>query len=244
MSPSSSPAATAPVPTDGLMPPAVASAAQHAPKRPVPPAVPMTGVTADANPAPVPRAAAPRKRRSARPLYTEEERIRRDRSAWTTVQGVCAALQFLVFLWSCALVIRTLLTGEGVVLANGSVVIKTFTLYTIMVTGAIWEKDVYGQYLFAPAFFWEDVVSMGVIALHTAYLVALFGDYLPTRELMLLALAAYALYAVNAGQFILKLRRARLDRQDELAEIAAAEAAGTHAAHQMTNGVFATEGAR
>lgn len=185
---------------------------------------------------------APRRRRSARPLYTEEERIRRDRSAWTIVQGVLAALQFLVFLWSCALVIRTLLTGEGEVLANGSVIIKTFTLYTIMVTGAIWEKDVYGQYLFAPAFFWEDVVSMGVIALHTAYLVALFGDYLPTRELMLLALAAYALYAVNAAQFILKLRRARLDRQDELAEQAAAAAAAPHGV--VTGGTLATAEAR
>ena len=175
-------------------------------------AVPVGRPTPAATPATTRRAA-----RVARPLYTAEERQRRDRSPWTIVQGVLAALQFLVFLWSCALVVRTLLTGEGVGLANGSVVIKTLTLYTIMVTGAIWEKDVYGQYLFAPAFFWEDVVSMGVIALHTAYLVALFGELLPTRELLLLALAAYATYAVNAAQFILKLRRARLDRNPESA---------------------------
>jgi 3-vinyl bacteriochlorophyllide hydratase len=157
-----------------------------------------------------------RARRAPRPLYTEEERRRRDASPWTKVQGVLAAAQFFVFLGSCALVLRTLFTGEGLWLANASVVVKTLTLYTIMVTGAIWEKDVYGQYLFAPAFFWEDVVSMGVIALHTAYLVALVGDYLGTRELMLLALAAYATYVVNAGQFIWKLRRARLDRKSEL----------------------------
>ena len=155
-------------------------------------------------------------RRAPRPLYTEEERRRRDASPWTKVQGVLAAAQFFVFLGSCALVLRTLFTGEGLWLANASVVVKTLTLYTIMVTGAIWEKDVYGQYLFAPAFFWEDVVSMGVIALHTAYLVALVGDYLGTRELMLLALAAYATYVVNAGQFIWKLRRARLDRKSDL----------------------------
>ena len=80
-----------------------------------------------------------------------------------------------------------------------------------MVTGAIWEKVVFGQYLFAPAFFWEDVFSFGVIALHTAYVVALLGDYLPPTGLMLLALAAYAAYAINAGQFIWKLRAARLD---------------------------------
>jgi hypothetical protein len=29
-----------------------------------------------------------------------------------------------------------------------------------MVTGCIWEKVVFGRYLFAPAFYWEDVFSM------------------------------------------------------------------------------------
>lgn len=168
------------------------------------------------------------RRRPARPLYTEEERIRRDRSPWTKVQGVLAALQFFVFLGSLALVLRTLATGDGLVAANVSVVVKTLVLYTIMVTGAIWEHDVYGKYLFAPAFFWEDVVSMGVIALHTAYLVALWQGTLAPRELMLLALAAYATYVVNAGQFILKLRRARLDRKSESS--AAVDAGPDHAA--------------
>lgn len=83
-----------------------------------------------------------------------------------------------------------------------------------MVTGAIWEKRVFGRYLFAPAFFWEDVVSMGVIALHTAYLYALIAAALPTRELMYLALAAYAAYVINATQFLLKLRAARLAQRN------------------------------
>lgn len=147
----------------------------------------------------------------ARALYSSEERARRDASPWTLVQGILAPLQFLVFLASCALVIRTLATGEGLALANASVVIKTLVLYAIMVTGSIWERDVFGKWLFAPAFFWEDVVSMGVIALHTAYLAAAFGDLLAPRELMLLALAAYATYVVNAAQFLWKLRMARLE---------------------------------
>mgnify|MGYP001209419641 CR=1 FL=1 len=94
--------------------------------------------------------------------------------------------------------------------ATVSVVAKTFTLYLIMVTGCIWEKVVFGQYLFAPAFYWEDVFSMLVLALHTAYLAALAGGWLDARGLMLLALAAYAAYAINAVQFIVKLRMARL----------------------------------
>ena len=143
-------------------------------------------------------------------LYSEAERRRRDASPWTLVQGVLAPLQFAVFLLSLALVSRTLATGEGVALANASVVAKTFALYAIMITGSLWEKAVFGRYLFAPAFYWEDMVSMGVLALHTAYLAALATGALGTTGLMCLALSAYATYLVNAGQFLLKLRAARL----------------------------------
>jgi 3-vinyl bacteriochlorophyllide hydratase len=145
------------------------------------------------------------------PLYTAAERRRRDRSVWTLVQGVLAPLQFLVFLVSLALVLRWLFSGRGYELANASVVLKTLMLYTIMITGSIWEKVVFGRWLFAAAFFWEDVFSMLVLALHTAYLVALATGALDAHGLMLLALAAYASYVINAAQFILKLRAARLD---------------------------------
>ena len=147
---------------------------------------------------------------ASRPLYTPEERQRRDASIWTLVQGVLAPVQFLVFLVSLCLVCRYLLTGEGLAAATISVVVKTLVLYTIMVTGCIWEKDVFGVWLFAPAFFWEDVFSMLVLALHTAYLVALATGWLDARGQMLLALSAYASYVINATQFILKLRAARL----------------------------------
>ena len=108
-------------------------------------------------------------------LYTPEERRRRDESNWTLVQGILAPLQFLVFLASLALVVRTLTTGEGAFAADVSIVVKTLVLYTIMITGSIWEKVVFGRWLFAPAFFWEDVFSMLVLALHTLYLVMLLG---------------------------------------------------------------------
>lgn len=148
------------------------------------------------------------------PLYTPQQRLRRDSTNWTLVQGVLAPFQFVVFLVSLVLVVRYLATGEGLWAANASIVIKTAVLYLIMVTGAIWEKIVFGQYLFAPAFYWEDVFSMLVIALHTAYLVALIGGGLTPTALMWLALAAYAAYVINAGQFLLKLRAARLDTTD------------------------------
>ena len=146
---------------------------------------------------------------SSRPLYTNEERRRRDASPWTVVQGVLAPLQFAVFLVSLALVTRYLLTGAGYEVATWSVVIKTLVLYAIMVTGCIWEKEVFGRWLFAPAFFWEDVFSMLVLALHTAYLGVVIAGIGDGRAQMLLALAAYAAYVFNAAQFLLKLRAAR-----------------------------------
>jgi 3-vinyl bacteriochlorophyllide hydratase len=157
----------------------------------------------------------PSRQRLRRPLYTRDERARRDATVWTTVQGVLAPAQFLVFLISLALVLRCLATGEGYAAATVSIVVKTGVLLAIMVTGAIWEKVVFGRYLFAPAFFAEDVVSMGVIALHLAYVAALVGGWLEPNALLALALAAYLAYVVNAAQFVLKLRAARLDERGQ-----------------------------
>jgi 3-vinyl bacteriochlorophyllide hydratase len=153
--------------------------------------------------------------RQIRPLYTPDERLRRDATRWTLVQGLLAPIQFFVFLVSVVLVLRYLQTGEGETEATISIVIKTMLLYTIMITGCIWEKVVFGRYLFAQSFFWEDVFSMLVLALHTAYLFALFSGSLSVKEQMLLALAAYATYIINAIQFLLKLRAARLQSQSQ-----------------------------
>ena len=147
----------------------------------------------------------------AMPLYTLEERRRRDASPWTTVQGVLAPIQFAVFLVSIGLVISYLTTGEGLAAATWSIVAKTLVLYAIMVTGSIWEHAVFGRYLFARPFFWEDVVSIGVLALHTAYLCTLALDGSVALQLTV-ALAAYAAYVVNAAQYLLKFRTARLQR--------------------------------
>jgi 3-vinyl bacteriochlorophyllide hydratase len=155
-------------------------------------------------------------------LYTPEERQRRDATVWTLIQGILAPLQFIAFAVSVVLVLRYMATGDGYAAATVSILVKTGFLYAIMVTGAIWEKVVFGQYLFAPAFFWEDAVSFVVIGLHTAYLYALFAGIAPWEQ-MLIALAAYVTYVVNAGQFLWKLRQARLQGEAEDAARTASE---------------------
>ena len=148
-------------------------------------------------------------------LYTKAQRERRDATKWTVVQGVLAPVQFVVFLVSLWFVLRYIMTGEGYAIATISIVIKTLVLYTIMITGAIWEKTVFGQYLLAPAFFWEDVVSFVVIALHTLYLFLFFSGLANSFSLMVVALFAYFLYVINAVQFLWKLRMAHHEQRYE-----------------------------
>ncbi|RJS92119.1 2-vinyl bacteriochlorophyllide hydratase [Salinisphaera sp. Q1T1-3] len=154
-------------------------------------------------------------------LYTPAQRARRDASAWTLVQGVLAPIQFIVFLVSLGLVLWFVLTGHGQWPAELSVIVKTLVLYAIMITGSIWEKIVFDRWLFAPAFFWEDVFSMLVLALHTAYLFALFAG-LSALLCMAIALVAYASYVINAAQFVLKLRAARREESARTSSIGAA----------------------
>ena len=146
-------------------------------------------------------------------LYTADQRVRRDNSVWTLVQGVLAPLQFVVFLVSLCLVLRYMATGAGYEIATVSIIAKTGLLYLIMITGAIWEKVVFGQWLFAPAFFWEDVISFVVIALHSLYLYGLLTGSIAPDTLIAIVLLAYATYVVNAGQFLWKLRAARLQAE-------------------------------
>ena len=145
-------------------------------------------------------------------LYTPEQRAKRDATRWTLVQGVLAPVQFLVFLVSLYLVVSSLKTGENTEWALASVVLKTLVLYAIMITGCIWEKVVFDKYLFAHAFFWEDVVSMLVMALHTAYLWVWWQGNWSADDQLLLALTAYITYGINAAQYIRKLRMARLQK--------------------------------
>ena len=142
-------------------------------------------------------------------LYTPSQRIIRDRTIWTKVQAILAPLQFIVCIISLALVVRYLFTSEGYYIATVSIVVKSCLLFLIMITGAIWEKVVFDQFLFAEAFFWEDIVSFFVIFFHGLYLyVLLSGDFAPTSQ-MSVALFAYFLYFINAFQFLRKLRLAR-----------------------------------
>ena len=146
-------------------------------------------------------------------LYTPDQKLRRDNSVWTKVQAVLAPLQFLLCFASIGFVVSYLYTGDGYFIATLSILLKTAILYLIMITGAIWEKEVFGQYLLAPAFFWEDIVSFFVIAIHTAYVLSLIMSFMDAEKLMWLALIAYLAYLINAIQFLIKFKLGRNNKK-------------------------------
>ena len=87
--------------------------------------------------------------------------------------GVLARFS-LFFLVSLALVARTLATGDDAFAADASIVVKTLVLYTIMITGSIWEKVVSASGCSPPPLLGRRVLD-AVLALHTLYLVMLLG---------------------------------------------------------------------
>lgn len=132
--------------------------------------------------------------------YTPEQLERRNRSLWTPVQAVAAAIQFAVFLISLILVVRYFITGRGYEVTTVFGVAKVLLLYFMTVTGMAWEDEVFGQMFLAKAFFWEDVGNLISLAGNTLYLATLLLG-LP-KDLQMLALCvALATYVINFAQF-------------------------------------------
>jgi 3-vinyl bacteriochlorophyllide hydratase len=73
-----------------------------------------------------------------------------------------------------------------------------------IVSGAFWERDVYGQYWFADQFFFEDCMTINVLLLHLGYLgIAYMNPQAPEKAVVVLCLA-YAVYVANVAQYIFR----------------------------------------
>jgi 3-vinyl bacteriochlorophyllide hydratase len=70
---------------------------------------------------------------------------------------------------------------------------------------------------------------MFVLALHTAYVAALIFGSLHARYQMYIALLAYSTYLLNAVQFVIKLRKARLEGAPARKAVADLDGAGSQA---------------
>ena len=153
--------------------------------------------------------------RQPAPLYTPEQRRRRDASPWTLVQGDpgAAAVPDLPGQPGPGRA-RYLATGEGYALATGSVVVKTARALRHhdhrldLGEGGVRPLPVRPGLLLG-----RRVQHAGAGAAHGLPRRRCSPARARPRQQMLLALAAYAAYAINATQFLLKLRAARLERR-------------------------------
>lgn len=140
------------------------------------------------------------------PRYTPEQLARRNASVWTTSQAMLAPVQFFIFVAGISV---TWLYKEGLWIEEFGwvtlfVTLKTFMLFLIFITGAFFEKEVFGAYAFAPEFFWEDFGSVIAMIVHVSYFVLFFLN-VDENLLIRVALLAYLSYLVNAAQFVIRL---------------------------------------
>lgn len=134
-------------------------------------------------------------------MYTAEQLARRDKSGWTTVQGVLAPIQFIVFIVSAILVYHAWQTKQGYAIANASIILKISLLWAITITGMIWEKEIFGHYFLAKEFYWEDIGNLVAILTHNLYFLVRWLGW-SEDAVMATMLCAYATYLINSAQFI------------------------------------------
>lgn len=139
------------------------------------------------------------------PRYTPEQLRIRNSSPWTKVQFILAPIQFVVFI--IGLVVTILYYAHAIDdfnLVTYGVLVKTLFLIALFVTGAVWEKEVFGVWVFSHEFFWEDIGSTIAVIFHFAYFVFAWLDY-PKETLVIAAFAAYLSYFGNAIQYLLRV---------------------------------------
>ncbi|MBM4413126.1 MAG: 2-vinyl bacteriochlorophyllide hydratase [Chloroflexi bacterium] len=134
-------------------------------------------------------------------MYTADQLERRNKSGWTTVQGILAPIQFVVFIISVILVYNAWQHNEGYAIANASILLKIALLWAITLTGMLWEKEIFGHYFLAKEFYWEDIGNLVAIVTHNVYFVVRWLGW-DDNAIMATMLIAYATYLINCAQFV------------------------------------------
>jgi len=129
---------------------------------------------------------------------------RRDTSVWTRIHPIFAIGQLGVFIVSVALFALYAVHLVPFAAVYLSVLLKIALMIGAIVTGSLWEHDVFGEWWFAEEFFVEDVMTVNVFLLHVAVVVMFFRmpDQLGAVAGMLAF--AYVIYTINVGQYLIQ----------------------------------------
>jgi 3-vinyl bacteriochlorophyllide hydratase len=129
---------------------------------------------------------------------------RRSASIWTKIHPVFALGQLLAFFVSVGLMIGYFRGSASLDVVHQSVLIKVALMVGAIITGALWEKDVFGHYWFAPQFLGEDTMTVNVFILHIAYLAMVIAHPENVTAQIGTLIVAYGVYIANVAQYILR----------------------------------------
>jgi 3-vinyl bacteriochlorophyllide hydratase len=132
----------------------------------------------------------------------EQIEQRRVDSKWTRIHPLFAIGQLGVFFVSAVLLVLYYTGHVSFHAVHISVLIKVAFMVGAIVTGAFWEKDVYGKWWFATEYFIEDVMTVNVFGLHVLYLVCVYAFPQNMQLNVVLLTVAYVVYGLNVGQYI------------------------------------------
>jgi 3-vinyl bacteriochlorophyllide hydratase len=129
---------------------------------------------------------------------------RRAASVWTKIHPIFALGQLLAFFVSVGFLIGYFRGAVSMEAVHQSVLVKVALMLGAIITGALWEKDVFGQYWFAPEFLAEDTMTLNVFILHISYLgLAAANPENITVQIGML-IVAYGVYIANVAQYVVR----------------------------------------
>jgi 3-vinyl bacteriochlorophyllide hydratase len=127
---------------------------------------------------------------------------RRTASIWTLIHPLFAIGQLLVFVVSVSLFVAYLLGAVPFHVVHISVLVKIGLMVGAVISGAFWERDVFGYWWFAPEFLFEDVMTVIVFIMQITYLAIVYAHPEDTGVIAGALAFAYAVYLANVAQYI------------------------------------------
>jgi len=117
---------------------------------------------------------------------------------------VFALGQLLMFFVSAILLTMYARGAVSFSVVHESVLFKIALMLGAIITGALWEKDVFGAYWFAPEFMGEDTMTVIVFILHVSYLTMVFAHPENIGYQVSMLVMAYTVYVVNVAQYVIR----------------------------------------
>ena len=127
---------------------------------------------------------------------------RREASTWTRIHPAFAIGQLGAFAVSVVFLVLFFFHLTSFATLYLSVLVKIAFMIGAVITGSLWEHDMFGKWWFAHEFFVEDVMTMNVFLLHVAFLVTVYVWPSHMPAILSVLLVAYGAYALNVVQYI------------------------------------------